>query len=100
MAEAKGVLICSEAGAGRVSAITLELLGIGRKLASDLGEDLAAIVLGSDLGNIGLELIAQGADKVYLVDDPLLKDYQTDSYVSVVERSCRQLNPDILLLGQ
>ncbi len=100
MAESKGVLICGEVVEGRVAAITLELLGIGRKLANDLGQELSAIVLGSGLGNIGPELITHGADKVYLVDDPLLKDYQTDSYAAVMERACRQLNPDILLLGQ
>jgi len=37
---------------------------------------------------------------VYVVDDPLLKDYQTDSYVSVMEKVVKQVMPQILILGQ
>ncbi len=100
MAENKGVLICGEVADGKVAGITQELLGIGRKLADELGEELSAVLLGSGIGDAAKDAIAFGADKVYVVDDPLLKDYQTDSYVAVIERVCRQVTPNILLLGQ
>ncbi len=100
MAEYKGVLICGEVTEGRLESFSLELLGIGRKLADDLGQELGAVLLGSGIGDAAKEAILFGADKVYVVDDPLLKDYQTDSYTAVMEKVCKQLLPDILLLGQ
>jgi len=38
------------------------------------------------VANVAAEAISFGADKVYVVDDPLLQDYRTDSYVAVVEK--------------
>ncbi len=100
MAEYKGVMIYGEVTEGKLAAITSELLGCGRKLADDLGEELCAALIGSDVSDIANEAIAFGADKVYVVNDPLLKDYQTDSYVSVMEKVIKQVTPQILILGQ
>jgi electron transfer flavoprotein alpha subunit len=100
MADNKGVMIFIEVTDGKLAAIAKELLGAGRKLANDLTEELSALVVGSGVANIAAEAIAFGADKVYVVDDPLLKDYRTDSYVTVVEKVVKQANPRILLLGQ
>jgi electron transfer flavoprotein alpha subunit len=100
MAEDKGVLIFGEVTEGKLESISLELLGIGRKLADELGQELGAVLLGSGIGDAAKEAILFGADKVYVVDDLLLKDYQTDSYTAVMEKVCKQLSPNILLLGQ
>lgn len=100
MAEYKGVMALAEVAEGKVTSTTEELLGIGRVLAQDLGEELSAALLGSGLDGIGQDLIALGADKVFLVEDPLLEPYQADSYVAVMERLCKEVSPNILLLGQ
>jgi electron transfer flavoprotein alpha subunit len=100
MAEYKGVTVYCETTEGKLASIATELLGGGRKLASDLGQELSAVLVGSGTSNLAQEAIAFGADKVYVVDDPLLKDYQTDSYVSVTEKVVKQVMPQILLLGQ
>ena len=99
MAEHRGVMIFGEAEEGKLRAITTELLGCGRKLASDLGQELSCLLAGSNVSSLAREVIAFGADKVYVVDDPLLKDYQTDSYVLVSEKVVRQAMPQILLIG-
>lgn len=100
MADNKGVLVCGEIVEGKVAAITTELLGCGRKLADDLGEELSAILIGSGIKDCAQEVIAFGADKVYVVDDAVLKDYQTDSYVTVTDNVVSKSPPKILLLGQ
>jgi len=100
MAEYKGVMVFGEAAEGKLASIATELLGCGRKLADDLGQELSAVLVGSGIGNLAQEAIAFGADRVYVVDDPLLKDYQTDSYVSVMEKVVGQVMPQVLLLGQ
>ena len=99
MAEHRGVMILGEAEEGKLAVITTELLGYGQKLASDLGQELSCLLAGSNVSSLAQEVIAFGADKVYVVDDPLLKDYQTDSYVSVSEKVVSQAMPQILLIG-
>ena len=50
MADNKGVMICGECVDGNLASVSTELLGIGRKLANDLGEELCAVVLGENVG--------------------------------------------------
>ena len=97
--EYKGVMIFAEASDGKLTPITKELLGAGRKLADDLGEELNLLIAGSETAKIAAELAISGADKVFAVDDPLLKDYRTDSFTAVIEKVCRIVNPRILLMG-
>ena len=44
--------------------------------------------------------MAFGADKVYVIESPLLKDYVTDSYVGALEKLCHEVKPNIVLVGQ
>ena len=100
MSDNKGVMIFGEVIEGRLSSIATELLGCGRKLADTLGQELSAVLVGSGVSGLAQEAINSGADKVFVVDDPLLKDYQTDSYVAVMEKVVKQVMPQIVLLGQ
>ena len=86
MAETKGVLIVGEIVEGKLAAITTELLGIGRKLADDLGQELAAVLIGSGIGDLANEVISFGADKVYVIDDDIFASYTTDGYTSALEK--------------
>jgi len=100
MAEYKGVMVCAEVSQDKLSAITRELMGCARKLADDLGEGLSAVLLSSDITSLAQEAITLGADRVYVIDDPLLKDYQTDAYVAVMGKLAQQVTPRIIILGQ
>ncbi|MFP4641088.1 MAG: electron transfer flavoprotein subunit alpha/FixB family protein [Chloroflexota bacterium] len=99
MADNNGVLIVGEVEEGQLSPITAELAGIGRKLADDLGQDLSAALIGSELGDIPNEVAALGANKVYTIDNPLFKNYLTDSYVTAMEKLVNDVAPEVLLLG-
>ena len=100
MSDNKGVMVHCEAAEGKLTALATELLGCGRKLADELGEELYAVLTGSGVSNLAQEAIAFGADKVYVVDDPLLKEYETDAYVSVMDKVAKQVTPQIILMGQ
>ena len=100
MADYKGVMVFAEVLNGKLAPIATEGLGCGRKLAGGLGQELCAVVLGSGLGEVAKEAIAFGADKVYTVDDPLLKDYQSDAYLTVMEKVAKQVTPQIIIFGQ
>ncbi len=100
MAEYRGVMVHAEVAEGKLAAIARELLGCGRKMADELGEELSAAIVGSGVSDLAREAFASGADKVYIVDDALLQDYQTDAHVTVMEKVVRQAMPGILLIGQ
>ena len=100
MAEYKGILVCGELMDGKLASITTELLGCGRKLADDLKEDLCCLLAGDSVGEASKEAIAFGADKVYTVEHPILKEYQADSYIQVAEKLARDISPRIILMGQ
>ena len=85
MAENKGILVCGELVNGKLASITTELLGCGRKLADDLKEELSCLLASDTVGGASKEAVAFGADKVYVVENPALKEYQADSYIQVAE---------------
>ena len=100
MVEYNGIMTYCEITEGKLPSISREVLGCGRRLADDLGQELYTVLIGSDVGSLAQEASALGPDKVYVVDDQLLKEYQTDSYVAVMEKVVRQVMPLILILGQ
>jgi electron transfer flavoprotein alpha subunit len=85
---------------GTLSSISREVLGCGRRLADELGQQMCAVLVGHDMGAAAQDVSPLGADTVYVIDDPLLKDYTTDAYASVMEAVVRRAMPQILLLGQ
>ena len=95
----KGVLICGEITDGKLAPVTIELLGTGRKLANELGEELAVLLLGSNTGATGKEAIAYGADKVYAAEDSLFDNYNSDAYTQAAANLCRKIMPAVMLLG-
>ncbi|MGZ3606117.1 MAG: electron transfer flavoprotein subunit alpha/FixB family protein, partial [Thermodesulfobacteriota bacterium] len=95
----KGVLVCGEIAEGKLAPVTIELLGLGRKLANELGEELSALLMGSKAGGLGKEAIAYGADKVYVAEDGLLDQYNSDAYTQVSADLCKKALPSIMLLG-
>ncbi|KPK23580.1 MAG: hypothetical protein AMJ70_03140, partial [Dehalococcoidia bacterium SG8_51_3] len=100
MAEYKDVLVCGELVDGKLASITTELLGCGRKLADDLKEDLCCLLAGDAVGEASKEAIAFGADKVYVAEDPALKEYQADSYMQIADKLAKDVSPRAILMGQ
>ncbi len=100
MSESKGVMIFGETINGKLSSVTTEILGGGRRLADELKEDLMCVLIGDQLGDTAQAAIAYGADKVYVVDDPQFKEYQTDSFIIAMEKIVKDVSPRILLFGQ
>ena len=100
MAEYRGIAVFCEVTGNRLLSISLEGLGIGRKLADVLGHDLYAILIGSEIAPVARQAIVSGANKVYVVDSPLLKNYQAESYLFVMKNIVEQIRPEALILGQ
>lgn len=94
MSEYRGVWVFSEN-----KDLMLELLGKGSELANKLQTELAAILLGHEVSNQANELIAHGANKVYVVDHPYFKNLHADPYTGALTSLVNQYKPEILLIG-
>ena len=79
--------------------VVLELLGKGKDLAEKLGESLAVVLPGNDVGHLVPELFHHGADKVFLCEHELLEDYSTDGYTSVIASVIASEKPSVVLYG-
>lgn len=88
-----GVAIIAEAANENLQPITKELLGYGRKLANELGEELSVIIAGEEIAVLAKEAIAFGADKVYTLEDPLLKEYLAECYLPAMIKAIEQALP-------
>ncbi len=99
MSEYKGVMVLGEITEGKLAPITIELLGIGRRLANDLGEELSLLLMGGKAGVLAREAIAYGANKVYVAEDSLFDEYNSDTYTQWISNFCQKTMPSILLIG-
>ena len=96
----KGVWVFCEQREGEIQSISYQLLSEGRKLANDLGVELAGVVMGSGLAEADLKTLGgYGADRVYNIDSPLLKDYTTDGYAKALCDLIMDKKPEIMLIG-
>ena len=100
MSDFKGVAVYCEVKDNSLLPIATEGLGIGRKLADSLSQELSAIIIGSGIGAVAEQAFSYGADKAYTIDDPQLKDYQTDLYLSMMVNAVNQVKPQVLIMGQ
>ena len=95
----KNVWVFCEQRQGKMMPTTFELISEGRKLADELGVELCGILLGDNVESAAKELGGYGADKVYVYNSPLLKDYTTDAYTKVITDAVEEIKPEILLFG-
>jgi electron transfer flavoprotein alpha subunit len=100
MSNHKNVMIYGEVLEGKLAPITKELLGGGRRLADDLGEELHILFVGQSLAEPAHEAAAFGADKAYIIENPGLSHYLTDPYTSCLFQVIEKVKPRVLLFGQ
>ncbi|UCB57477.1 MAG: electron transfer flavoprotein subunit alpha [Candidatus Omnitrophota bacterium] len=95
----KDVWVFAEQKDGVLQNVVFELLGEGRKLADKLGSRLCAVYLDEKLNNQAQELIWRGADLVYAVESPKLKNYLCEPYGKVLAELIQKHKPEIVLCG-
>lgn len=99
MDEYRGVWVFIEQNDGKIEGVSLELLGAGRKLADKLEVPLSGVLLGYEIKSLSREVIAYGADQVYVIDHEVMKDYRTESYMKAVINLAEKYKPEIFLYG-
>jgi len=79
--------------------LLLELLGKGREIADKLQTELTAIILGYNVKEKAEEAINYGADKVYMVDDSSLENFQAERYLGALMSLVFHYKPETFLIG-
>jgi len=95
----KGVFVFAQQVDNVISNIAYELIGKGKELAKDLGVEVTAVLVGSDVKGLADQLAEYGADKVVVVDDPELKEYRTEPYTHAIASVIKEFKPEIFLIG-
>ena len=95
----KGVFVFAQQVDNKLSGISFELIGEGKRLAEKLDEQVTAVLIGSDVKGLVDELAEYGADRVIVVDDPELKEYRTEPYAHALASVINEYKPEIVLVG-
>ncbi len=93
---------------GKVHPVSWELLGVARRLASDVQAEAAAagdevvvegVLLGYNVKPIAEEAIHYGADRVYWIDDEILEHYRNCPYYMTIAAVAKKYAPEVFLIG-
>ncbi len=98
----KDIYVFVEQKDSQPAEVGYELISEARKLtesAPELGFQVVGVLLGDNVKDKAQEVIAHGADKVIVVDDPKLKDYSTQFYADALTQVINEFKPDSLLTG-
>ena len=97
----KHIWVYAEQRDGKLMNVALELIGEGYRLAKEISEDtqVCAVLVGNNIDHLASECFEYGADKVYMIQDPLLEHYTTDAYTKVITDAIDEYKPEIVLYG-
>ncbi|MBI2836162.1 MAG: electron transfer flavoprotein subunit beta [Chloroflexi bacterium] len=93
------VWVYAEQEGKEINAACFELLGKAVNLAQQLNEKVGAVLVGDNIRALAKELIAYGADKVYLVEHPRLTEFLPVPYGRAVSQLVEKYLPQIILFS-
>ena len=83
----------------RLLSVSTQLIGQARKLADELNTSVEAVLLGDGIEGQTQELIAAGANRVYLGNAPELAFYHPERYTEIIVNLAEGHKPEIILIG-
>jgi electron transfer flavoprotein alpha subunit len=92
------ILVVAELHAGELHPMTLEALHAGSLVAKCVNGRISAAVLGAGIDTAVKRLQGYGLDRIYVVDDPLLSNYQSEHYTNALAEICRSATPAYILM--
>lgn len=99
LADYHDIWVFAEQREGKIHKVVFELLATGRELAHTRGCKLCAILLGSNVSSLAPSLIQHGADTVYVVDDPVLAEFDAETYTDALDQLAAKYKPEVILAG-
>ena len=91
---ANGVLIYAEQRGGDLTNGTWEAIAAGQRVASELGVEARALVVGSDVSALAARVAAKDLAEVVTVEHAKLGDYTPDGFTAAVVAAITELAPE------
>ncbi len=93
------VWVVAEHDFGALHPATFELIGKARELADSLETKVGVCLAGHKVEPMAKELIAAGADNIYIIEDKLLSVFDPSAYCKVIADCISKYWPQIVLFG-
>ena len=93
------VMVVVEQREGVVQPVSLELLGKARELADERGQRVVAVIPGSQVEALARSAIGHGADRVLVIDHPILEPFTSEPFTKAVVAAIEAEKPEIVLFG-
>ena len=93
------VWVFAEQEDGELHTASFELLGRASALAKSLHEKVGAVVLGADVAPMAKDLIAHGADKVYIVEHEALGHFSPIPFTAAMADLIGTYQPQMLIFA-
>ena len=94
-----GVCVYVDHHEGDIHRVTYELIGKARELASVIGHEVYALMIGSGIESAAEKLLHYGVDKVFVYDDPALLDFRVEPYTAAFYDFVEKVKPSSILVG-
>lgn len=91
--------VIAEQENGQLMNVTFELLGAAKELCAKLEEKCCAVLVTAAAGEQPQQLIAAGADVVYVVEDAKYADYDTELYTDAICQLSKKYDPASIMFG-
>lgn len=91
--------VIAEQENGQLMNVTFELLGAAKELCAKLEEKCCAVLVTADAGELPQQLIAAGADVVYVIEDAKYADYDTELYTDAICQLSKKYDPASIMFG-
>lgn len=91
--------VIAEQENGQLMNVTFELLGAAKELCAKLEEKCCAVLVTVAAGELPQQLIAAGADVVYVIEDAKYAEYDTELYTDAICQLSKKYDPASIMFG-
>src|SRR5688500_4275266 len=95
---ANGILVFIEHRDGVLNKTSLEAIAAAQGLASQLQQQVSAVIPGANVDALANDIAAYELAKVVKVTNSKLAEYTPDGYADAMERVVRQLDPQLVVM--
>ncbi len=95
----KNIWVFIEQTDGIAHQVSFELLTKACELAKQLHCEVGAVSIGKSVSHLAKEVFRFGADKFYIIEDEIFKDYRTEPFRSALSELVLKYKPEIFLIG-
>jgi electron transfer flavoprotein alpha subunit len=93
-----GILVFAEHRGGALNKSSFEAIAAAQSLAAELGQSVAAVLVGSGAEGLAQEVAGYDVGRVVYAENEKLADYTPDGYADAVEQVVRGVDPQYVVL--